>query len=208
MPLHQRVVHLVEITRRLVLLRDEIVPDVLDGDGHAGLLGHGKRLAEFGDGALPALLIRHAVAGHAGHDEDGGGAVAFGVADGLDDPFEPDLAHFRIRAAERLRPVEMTADAGGLEAGVLKGGDHFVLCHAAHQLHALKTGGLHGLEFFEHGTLHPDGGIHDGLADGARFGGLGGGRQAGFENAGRGEGGSGGEEMAAVHGGSVIGVSR
>src|SRR5262245_5603890 len=70
--------------------------------------------------------------------------VALGVLQRLDQSLGRLLADAVAGVGEQLVPVRRTADARGLEAGVVQRLEHLVLAHVAHRLDALEAGRLDG----------------------------------------------------------------
>src|SRR5437867_582730 len=164
MPAHPLAVDRIEIFDRLLGRHDEIVPDVLDRDFHAGVPRHRNGLFDFHDGTLKTLLITHAVAGDTRNQQHARGAVGFRVLQTLHQSVETDFAGGFIGRRERLCPMGVATDTRGVQAGLLERREDLLAIHAAHWFHAVESRFFHDSELFEHRALHTDSGIHDRLA--------------------------------------------
>src|SRR5207247_7640147 len=90
MPAHPLAVDRVEIFDRQLGRHDEVVPDVLDRDFHAGVPRHRNGLFDFHDGTLKTLLISHAIAGDNRNQQHDRGTVGFRVLQTLHQSVETD----------------------------------------------------------------------------------------------------------------------
>src|SRR5688500_14453510 len=156
MPAHPLAVDRVEVSRRLLRRRDEIVANILDGDFHAEFFCHGNRLFDFDDGALPTLLVAYAVARDARYEQHAARPIGLRVAQTVQESIQPELAGALVWGGQWFHPVDVVANACGFQAGFLERREHFVTVHRAHWLYAFEPGLFHGSEFLEHRALDTD----------------------------------------------------
>ena len=213
-PLHKWALERVGEFDGLAGAEEKLVPDVFDRDHDAEFFGEGDGLFDFGGGAREGLGVADLFSDRAGHEQDGAGAVGFGVAQTVEEAVETDLAGGGIRIAEGFGPVGGDADTRDLEARGIAGGEHLGLIHGAGRFDARETGIAEQLEFFAQAEFFRRLAIerreHEALrifALSFRRSGCGrcaGGRRLGRERRGErrggGECGSGAEERTAIHG--------
>ena len=109
----------VEVLHGLLGGDDKLVPDVLDGDFYAEVLCHRNRFFDFCDRAIEALLVSRALAHVARHQQHTRRAVGVCVVQTVHKPVEAEFTRRFIRRGEWLHPVDMIANACGLQASFL-----------------------------------------------------------------------------------------
>ena len=169
MPPDRRAVEFVHVARSLQRAKEEMVPHVLNGDLDAQLLCQRDRLADFRLRPSVGVRVGDLLGDHARHQQHRGGAITFGVAQGLLQSLKPFRAHLWVRIRERLAPVVPPTNAGNGQAGLVARAQHFVLVHVAHHLGALEAGFLDGLHLLQHGALHAHRAPHDALLEAATW---------------------------------------
>src|ERR1035441_3227124 len=173
MPANRGAFEFVHVTGGFQRAEQEAIPHVLAGDLDAQLFRQGDGFADFRLGACVGGIVGDVLVDHGGHEQHRGGAITFGVTQGLLETFEAFRSDLRIGVGQRLCPMVPPTDAGNGQAGGVARAQHFVLVHVAHHLRALEAGLLDGPHLLQDGAFDADRGPHDALLDGSlRSGGF------------------------------------
>src|SRR5271157_2229235 len=135
--------------------QQKLVPDFLDGNLDAGLLGSGDQLANVLLGPRIRVAVGDLLVHHGWNDQDGGAAVGLAIEKLLLDRGHSTLDDLGIGVGQGLLPVFAAADSMDHQGGLVARGQNLIEIELAgtDQLDARETGLLEQLKGGQDGSL-------------------------------------------------------
>ena len=124
---HQRTLQLVDEPSRLDRAQQEVVPDVLDQDLDAQVLGQRQAFADLGLRPLVGVLVGHLLVADARYQQRAGCTVGLGVPDRPQETLAALGTNLFVLVRKRLAPVVVTHDAMDNQARLVPCPVHLVV---------------------------------------------------------------------------------